>query len=104
MYEDLDPLRIEIIGHETSYLQDDRLLLKGMKNLEIVGLMVHENKLGIAFIMALYSNGKHSPFLVPEAYLSKNCKTKKLIFNDPKDHVKWIKAFHHKATNRVVRM
>ena len=96
MYKDPNPLRREIIGYETEILQDDRVVLKGMKEVEIVGLMAHEGPHGIVSVMALYSNGKHPPSLVPEPYLAKHCKGKKLILHDQKDHVKWIKAYHHK--------
>lgn len=79
-------------------------MLKGMKNVEIVGLMAYENRHGIAYIMGLYSNGKHTSSFLPYNYLEKGCKSKKMVLNDPKDQIKWIKVFHKKEENSVVRL
>jgi len=85
---------MEIIGTETLALQNDRTVLKNSRDTFINGLVVYENSFGIACIRALYPNKKFSNCLVPENYLDQKCTNKKIILNDPKDYLKWIKAYY----------
>ncbi len=102
MFEDEDPLPVEIIGNETGLLQNDRLVLKNAKDTLISGLIVYENKIGLSCMRALYSNGKQTACLPPEQYLNKKCKQKKIILSDPKDYLKWIKAYYDKCEKKLV--
>lgn len=65
-FSDENPLPQEIVGHETNLLQDDRIILKASKDTFITGLVAYENKIGIACLRALYSNGKQTACLPPE--------------------------------------
>lgn len=103
-FEDENPLPREIIGNETSLLQDDRLLLKTSKDTVITGLVVYENNFGIACLRALYSNGKQTSCLPPENYLAQKCKHKKIILHDGKDYLKWIKAYYDLNEKKLVRL
>lgn len=53
---------------------------------------------------ALYSNGKQTACLPPEQYLNEKCKQKKIVLSDPKDYLKWIKAYYDKCEKKLVRL
>lgn len=66
--------------------------------------MAYESQQGIAYVTALYSNGKQTPYAIPEVYLEKHCKGKKMVLSSAKDHLKWIKVYHAKEQNEILRI
>lgn len=58
---------------------------------------MYENKISLACVRALYSNGKQTSCIVPEKYLAQKCKNKKVVLADPKDYLKWFKAYYDKT-------
>lgn len=60
--------------------------------------------MGIACLRVQYSNAKQTTCLPPESYLQQKCKHKKIILHDPKDYLKWFKAYYDKNEKKLVRL